>query len=69
MHNTLKISVYKNAITWTYVDGFSAVTRGHVNVHTEEDKAAYIGDIVNEIQEANGTVSLEVDSLGRDLAI
>ena len=64
---SLKITVYRNAITWTHVDGFESMTQGHFNVHTDEDKASYLGDIINEIQEREGVVSLEIDS--KDIAI
>jgi len=83
---SLKITVYRNAITWSHVDGFESVThghigvnegfecakfesvtQGHVNVCSEEDKASYLGDIINEVQEVHGVVGLEIDS--KDIAI
>ena len=64
---SLKITVYRNAITWSHVDGFEAVTQGHINVCSDEDRMSYIGDIINEVQEIHGVVGLEIDS--KDIAI
>ena len=64
---SLKITVYRNVITWSYVDGFESLTQGHLNLHTGEDVHAIVGDIINEIQEREGVVGLEIDS--KDIAI